>query len=96
MQQVTPAMVEQWVDHPATELTRQILDDAVEWLRDIRKDLYFDGEPHRTQEEIGKMNARIEAAESLKNLLTIDGLTSEEKYIEQLQRDIPERVSNTH
>lgn len=89
-------MVEQWVDHPATELTRQILDDAVEWLRDIRKDLYFDGEPHRTQEEIGKMNARIEAAESLKNLLTIDGLTSEEKYIEQLQRDIPERVSNTH
>ena len=84
------------MDHPATELTRQILDDAVEWLRDIRKDLYFDGEPHRTQEEIGKMNARIEAAESLKNLLTIDGLTSEEKYIEQLQRDIPERVSNTH
>ena len=89
-------MVEQWVDHPATELTRQILDDAVEWLRDIRKDLYFDGEPHRTQEEIGKMNARIEAAEALKNLLTLDGLTSEEKYIEQLQRDIPERVSNTH
>jgi hypothetical protein len=89
-------MVEQWVDHPATELTRTILDNAVEWLKDIRKDLYFDGEPHRTQEEIGKMNARIEAAESLKNLLTKDGLISEELYLEQLQRHNAERVSNTH
>lgn len=82
------------MDHPATELVAQILEDAVVWLKDIRKDVFFEGDPHRTQEVIAAMNARIEAAESLRNLLTKDGLLAEERYIEQAQRNPADRLQS--
>lgn len=79
---LTETQITEWLRHPVTEQLRQVIDTRYAWLNERRNEIFFPGEPQRTQEEIVTIEGR--KAENRDQRMALDSV---EDFIAEAEED---------
>lgn len=92
--QISEVMVEEWLRNEVTQTLGKILNERLKWLVESRTEIFYPGDPQKTQEALATVTAQIAECTVLSSLLFKEVFLAEVADLEQLQRDHPNWVSS--